>query len=260
MPLWGSVDQEDDLPKFHTLENKAAGETANLYANVTLGAVQDHQVVGLYGVDVTEANLIGKGVAPGWVLVRSGTGPVLTIGITDGGTGFGNLGVVSVSNGVVNAHGLATTNSTGGITAITILDGGDGFVNSTAVAIAAPANAVNAITIGGGTDYANGEVITFSNGQSNAIGTLTTNSTGGITAVTFERRGRGFSNTLNTVVGIATANGTNGNVVATSLYAGSGATLTVTLGGRAGRRNFETLVALGSMTGDGSDDTLFPDS
>jgi len=31
-------------------------------------------------------------------------------------------------------------------------------------------------------------------------------------------------------------------------------------GGRAGRVQYETLVAMGSMTSDGSDDTVFPDS
>lgn len=39
----------------------------------------------------------------------------------------------------------------------------------------------------------------------------------------------------------------------------SNAVYTVTMGGRANRVSYETLVAMGSMTGD-SDDTLFPDS
>lgn len=38
------------------------------------------------------------------------------------------------------------------------------------------------------------------------------------------------------------------------------ATFTVTMGGRANRVQHETLVAMGSMTGDGDDDTIFPDS
>jgi hypothetical protein len=36
-------------------------------------------------------------------------------------------------------------------------------------------------------------------------------------------------------------------------------TFTVTMGGRANRVQYETLVAMGSMTGDGSDDTQFPE-
>jgi 20S proteasome alpha/beta subunit len=35
---------------------------------------------------------------------------------------------------------------------------------------------------------------------------------------------------------------------------------TVGSGGRAGRVQYETLVAMGSITGDGSDDTILPDS
>ena len=38
------------------------------------------------------------------------------------------------------------------------------------------------------------------------------------------------------------------------------ASFVVTMGGRSNRIQYETLVAMGSMTGDGSDDTLFPDS
>jgi hypothetical protein len=36
--------------------------------------------------------------------------------------------------------------------------------------------------------------------------------------------------------------------------------LTIVMGGRANRVQAETLVAMGSMTGDGSDDTVFPDA
>jgi hypothetical protein len=36
--------------------------------------------------------------------------------------------------------------------------------------------------------------------------------------------------------------------------------LTIVMGGRANRVQTETLVAMGSMTGDGSDDTVFPDA
>ena len=38
------------------------------------------------------------------------------------------------------------------------------------------------------------------------------------------------------------------------------AVFTLTMGGRANRVMSETLVAMGSMTGDGSDDTIYPDS
>ena len=37
-------------------------------------------------------------------------------------------------------------------------------------------------------------------------------------------------------------------------------TITLTMGGRVGRVSVETLVAMGSMTSDGADDTIFADS
>ena len=40
---------------------------------------------------------------------------------------------------------------------------------------------------------------------------------------------------------------------------GTGAVFTVTMGGRANRVSYETLVAMGSMTGDASDDAILPE-
>jgi len=45
-----------------------------------------------------------------------------------------------------------------------------------------------------------------------------------------------------------------------TLNAMSNAAFTITMGGRANRVQYETLVAMGSMTGDGSDDAILPDS
>jgi len=38
------------------------------------------------------------------------------------------------------------------------------------------------------------------------------------------------------------------------------AVFTITMGGRANRVQYETIVAMGSMTGDGSDDRILPNS
>jgi hypothetical protein len=45
-----------------------------------------------------------------------------------------------------------------------------------------------------------------------------------------------------------------------AVASGANVEFTITMGGRANRVQMETLVAMGSMTDDGSDDTLFPDS
>lgn len=106
---------------------------------------------------------------------------------------------------------------------------------------------VASLAIGdGGTDYANADTITITGGTINATANLSTNSTGGIISISNLRGGAGFENTADANVEITTSTG-------------SGANLVVTLGGRANRVSYETLVAL-KITGDGSDDTQFPDS
>lgn len=111
----------------------------------------------------------------------------------------------------------------------------------------------------GGSGYVNNEVVTLSNGVVNATATITTNSTGGVTALTLTNGGSGFANTGHIVIQVANStaasNSTNGNT-----SGGSSLTLTITLGGRAGRVNRETLVALTAYpNNDASDDSQFPE-
>lgn len=75
--------------------------------------------------------------------------------------------------------------------------------------------AVNSITISaGGSGYVNTQVVTFSNGTSNATASITTNATGGITALTITAGGE-FPNTSVIRVQVANttqpSNSTNGN-------------------------------------------------
>lgn len=62
---------------------------------------------------------------------------------------------------------------------------------------------------------------------------------------------------------ILTVDVLNGGVYSTTpsaVAANANAIFTITMGGRANRVQMETLVAMGSMTDDASDDALFPDS
>ncbi len=103
-----------------------------------------------------------------------------------------------------------------------------------------------------GTGYSNTDLIKVSGGTSNAAGTLVTNSTGGITSVVLTGGGAGFKS-----VGTGTSAVTNATGGASG---GSNAVIGFTLGGRAGRVFMETIVAMGSISGDASDDSIFPDS
>jgi len=99
----------------------------------------------------------------------------------------------------------------------------------------------------GGTGYANTDLFKVSGGTVNATGTVTTNATGGITSLTITSPGKGFSSV--SAANVAVTNSSGG------ASAGSNAVFTVTLGGRAGRVHYETLVALKGMTS-GSPGTL----
>lgn len=263
MALWGLTDASTNAVK-HAVRSGSNAVGSDMYGNVTPNAFSHatELAVGVFAVDKTEAAVAGgKITSPGWVVVTQGTGPATALTPNVGGSTYGNLAVITVANGTVNASFHAVTNSTGGITSATLVSGGKGFINASAVQVVDPANSVFSVTVtaaGGG--YVNGEIVTFSNGQINATGTIVTNATANITSITMTSGGRGFINATTTVVTISTAAGT-GATLTPVFKTGSGTfTAVVTLGGRAGRITYETLVATKAITGDGTDDALFPDT
>lgn len=122
---------------------------------------------------------------------------------------------------VAHAGWNLRTRGTGSLTAITVAAAGSTYANSDTFAIAA------------GT------------GGTNATGNVVTNATGNVISFAVTSFGANFDVVAPTVT-ITTA-------------AGVGASLTATAGGRAGRTSYETLVAMGSITGDASDDTQLPE-
>ena len=122
---------------------------------------------------------------------------------------------------VAHAGWNLRTRGTGPLTAITVAAAGRTYANSDTFSVAA------------GT------------GGTNATGNVVTNATGNVVSFSVSNWGANFNSAAPTVT-ITTA-------------AGVGASLTATAGGRAGRTQYETLVAMGSITGDASDDTLLPE-
>lgn len=245
MTLWSNTDANSSAPKYK------ATATSNLscqqaYQNVTPNGIVSHTALGVFAVNGNGMHS-GQVTAPGWVEAKQYTGPIASIAVANDGASYANLALGLISNGTVNATFYVTVNSIGHVQTAVLVNAGADFINSSAVGITAPANGVATFTIGGGSGYANGEVVTVSNGAANATFSITTNATGGITSLTAVApgyAGRGFAaaNSTAAVVAIATANGTNGNVSVNSIGAGAGFTATVTLGGRGGRVNYETLV------------------
>ena len=122
---------------------------------------------------------------------------------------------------VAHAGWNLRTRGTGPLTSITIAAAGGSYANSDTFAVAA------------GT------------GGTNATGNVVTNATGNVVSYSVSNWGANFNSAAPTVT-ITTSTGT-------------GASLTAVAGGRAGRVQYETLVAMGSITGDASDDTLLPE-
>jgi len=244
--------------------NSIGGITSYAFSNIGGGFINIAQTVVAianstggaepltYNANVT-VNAIGQGIA--------------TMTINAGGNTFPNGALLNISGGglTVNAQANATTNSIGGITSVTIKNAGFGptvnvaqtvvaytFANGSAITANSTAynanivansvvNEVGSLTINfGGLTYPNTAVITISGGGSttNATANATTNATGGITSYAFSNSGVGFTNLGNTVLAIANA----GGQAFVGTYAAN--IVVTTLDGRAGRKLYETLVAM----------------
>jgi hypothetical protein len=136
---------------------------------------------------------------------------------------------------VAHAGWVQQTIGTGPIASITITSGGSGINASGFLS-------VSAVT---GAGSANANISYFIANSQNTLQSFSTNPAWNVvTRVVVNSPGAGYSD------------------VPTVLYLGANTTrptFAVTLGGRAGRRSYETLVAMGSMTGDNpADNTYFP--
>ena len=139
---------------------------------------------------------------------------------------FGVFGIDTTEEGLItdgqptHAGWVARTKGSGPVTAVT--------ANTDAVGPAASACTYTLVLSGGGTNNTSAQV------------SVTTAATGRISSISISNAGL--------YTGTPTAN-TFGNTA-----------FTFTMGGRNGRTTFETLVAMGSMTGDASDDAIAPDA
>lgn len=205
--------------------------------------------------------------APGWTLRRLGMGPVTAFSYTGTAVNYANNAQFNVTDGTRTSWGyVATTNSTGGALTLAIANT-QLHANTSSLTFSGLANSIIDFNIsgGGGSGYANTDFVLASNGVLDGRGTITTNTTGGITAVVIGtgNGGAGFTANTDVVISIKAANGSVSNgtsavVVVNAISTGSGATLAATLGGRSGRIHYETLVELGSLGGTTGNSTIFP--
>jgi len=264
--------------------NKTANTTtqANFYNNTTSGAFVSGAVVGQFGVDTTEMGISAGNLAFAYV--------------TSGGSGYTANAVVTLTfaNGTtnataVNAFANVTAGVGGSITSLLIAQPGSTYTVAPAVTIAAP-SAINITANSTGFSNTN-DVLLISTANSKFQAgdrlyyTVPTGNTpiAPLTGNTYYYVS--FANT--TAIALSdTSGGANINITDTRTT-NPGETHTVTgdtatgyvvvggakntgvthagwvvrtegTGGRAGRVSYETLVAMGSMTSDGSEDSILP--
>ncbi len=277
MPLWGNVANSSQSVKYGTeltrtgpVGSGSAAKAANntsLYQNTTPNAFGSNASVGQFAVTTTE---LANTTSPeyrypqhaGWNMRIQGTGPVVG-GTATGGSGFANGETFTVSGAQTNAIGSITANATGNLVSFAVVQGGAGFSNAASGTVAFNREQhVSAITVSGTpTGYSNTDRIVFTGNSTVAAinagsASVSTNSTGGFVSanVTITNPGL-FSNTATTGSLTFTVQNANGGASAGSgaTFAGTfanstGGAITLFLGGRANRVQYETIVAFSSIT------------
>jgi len=278
MPLWSMVDANTGAPK-NNLQHfgTVSANGFQLYQNTQVGAFVANEAVGVFGLDAREkSNAQHEGpiaTHAGWVLRKQGTGPLLSVTITNAGkglTGNATAKYLSITGGGLSntqANASFTVQANGSIdTAVpaagpvangvgyaqngfcSIVGGGTG--NNQLANIAYTKNAAGNIALltinnGGANFDSNPTVVPLGTNTGVATIVVTTN-TGTITAVTVAVPGS-YTNTATLVIAPVTL---TYNTLPT--FAG-------VLGGRANRVHYEVLVAAGSMGTDNvanSDDAI----
>jgi hypothetical protein len=289
MPLWGKSDASTNAAIFAPSQVNKTPNTNNaaaLYNNTTPNAYFSGATVGLYGVSAAEVSATGTSVAE--------------VTITFAGSGYTANAVVTMGEAVggTNATANASANATGRISAVNIVGAGSGYTSNPSVVIAAPAALTfsgnsTGVVVGNSTSkgfillgaanvavLANGDAVTYLVAASNtAIGGLANNTTYYVTVANStaiqvssdaEDQVGGVYINLSSVAATAQAGHslTGQTATATSSLSGgknkgvlAGWNLrTVGSGGRAGRVQYECLVAMRNIASDGSDDAKLPDA
>lgn len=160
--------------------NTSPGSRANvdyyMFDNTTPGAFITNMAVGVFGVSVTEmANNTANSskeipAHAGWVYRKAFTGPIVSVGVSAGGSGYSNTDVVTVASPQAggNATATVTTNSTGGITSLTLTAAGSGFL-----AVNAAANVSIANSTGGASGGSSATFVATAGGRAGRVHTET---------------------------------------------------------------------------------------
>jgi len=289
MSSWGNNDNAANAPYWAvetvvstnapTASAPTAANVALLYGNTQFQAYTQNMTVGLFLVDAIETT--------------SGGDNVVDISLSNQGSGYVEApGVTIASSGGAYSASATASIAAGKVSNIAVANTGVGYTSDPAVTIQVPVLTVPTATVIAANDtimytghgQANGAALVFNwGGTANITGLLngTTYFTAPLDANRFQLSTTA-ANAANAVVINLTSTGETGQFftivdgVRATAVASRGLSQsvggaehathigwnlkTVGSGGRAGRVQYETLVALANPIGDGSDDISLPDA
>ena len=288
MSSWGNNDAASNAPYWAvstvinhnapTVSAPTAANVALLYGNTQFQAYTQDTTIGLFMVDATETT--------------SGGDNVVDVSLSNYGAGYVEAPSVTFSGGGGTSAAATATVAGGKISNITVTNVGSGYTSDPTVVLQVPVLTVPTATV----IAANDTIMYTSHGQANAaavifnwngsanIGGLLNGTTYYVTPVDanrFKLSTSAANSANNTTIDLTTTGGagqyftivdaTRATAIASRglNQSQSGAEHAthigwnlkkVGAGGRAGRVQFETLVALSTVVGDGSDDISLPDA
>jgi len=278
MTQWGKNDAASNSVLWGVVTGKVRATAANrneFYENMTPDEYITGLTLGQFGVDATEMSVYN--------------GPINQVVITYAGSGYQNTPATSViTNGGGSGANVTFTIVRGKVTSYTIVNGGSSYELAPTITVATPElnvfNGNTGISAGGilftaaNSHWVVGDRLTYSgNTTSTPVGlsnntkyyiqavnttviTLSTTLGGPVITITGAPYASAQAGGATIQGDTAAASAVTGGALHKGVSHAGWVVRKVGAGGRAGRVQYETLVAMGSMTGDGSDDTVLPDS
>lgn len=277
---WGNTDNASNSVFWGVVSGKVRANSVNqtaFFGNVTPDAYITGLTMGQFGVDAANE-------------MQVAAGPVNLVTITSPGTGYNGTTLSTISGGGGSGANVTFSSTVGKLTGYTIVNGGSSYETNPTITVQAPtkqafyANAAVTAGTGGGANsvialatagnFAANDTITYSVSAGNtALSGLTSGTTyyvqfANATHVALSETLAGSRITLTkglTQNGhflqgtTATAATVTGGALHKGVAHAGWVVRKVGSGGRAGRVQYETLVAMGSITGD-SEDVVLPDS
>mgnify|MGYP006268731563 CR=1 FL=1 len=275
---WGNTDNSSNSVFWGVVNGKLRANSVNqaaFYNNTTPDAFITGTTMGEFGVSAAE--------------MQVSAGPVNQVVITSAGSGYNGTVLSAMSGGGGSGANVTFSTTTGKLTGYTIVNGGSSYETNPTITVQAPATRST-----NGNTNVSGDTITFANANSYyLVGdgiTISANATsvpGGLTsgsryyvvssnttAFKVSATSGGAAITLTKASGnsvtaggfgfygdTATAVAVTGGALHKGVAHAGWVVRKVGSGGRAGRVQYETLVAMGSINPDDSaDDAILPNS